>query len=148
MADRAPRVLVSACLLGARCRYDGAHRHYPGIEAALTGCEAVPVCPERAGGLPTPRIPCELRGGDGAAVWEGRATVVDRQGTDRSDAFREGARTCSQQAPAAAWALLKSGSPSCGVHSTWIDGAKVPGPGVFAALLAERGVPCRSEEEL
>lgn len=141
-------MLVSACLLGARCRYDGDHRHYPGVETALAASEVVPVCPEQAGGLPTPRIACELQGGDGHAVWTAEAAVVDRDGVDRSVAFRDGALRCRQQAPDAAWALLKSGSPSCGVHQTWIDGEKAPGQGVFAALLHTHGIPCKTEEDL
>lgn len=139
------RVLVSACLLGVPCRYDGAHKHYLGIEAALAGFEVVPVCPEQAGGLSTPRVPCDISGGDGHAVWERKAAVVDRDGVDRSAAFREGARACLQQAPDATWALLKSGSPSCGVHQTWIDGERVAGCGVFAALLAKHGIPAKTE---
>ncbi len=142
------RVLVSACLLGVRCRYDGDSKHYPGIEAALRGFEIVPVCPERAGGLPTPRVACDLSGGDGHEVWAGQACVVDRDGVDRSEAFRQGARRCLAQAPEAAWALLKSGSPSCGVHRTWIDGEQRAGQGVFAALLREQGIEARTEEEL
>jgi len=138
-------VLVSACLLGVPCRYDGAHKRYAGIEAALAGVEVVPVCPEQAGGLSTPRVPCDLSGGDGHAVWAGDASVVDRDGVDRSDAFRDGARACLELAPDAAWALLKSGSPSCGVHQTWIDGERVAGCGVFAALLARRGIPAKTE---
>jgi uncharacterized protein YbbK (DUF523 family) len=146
--SRPRRVLVSACLLGVACRYDGAHKRYPGVRAALEGFEVVPVCPEQAGGLSTPRVPCDLCGGDGHAVWARRASVIDREGADRSAAFREGARRCLQQAPDAAWALLKSGSPSCGVRRTWIDGQRVPGCGVFAALLAKRGIPARTEEQL
>jgi uncharacterized protein YbbK (DUF523 family) len=144
----APRVLVSACLLGHHCRYDGAHKRYPGIHALLEGAEAVPVCPEQAGGLPTPRVPCDLHGGDGHEVWAGRARVVDREGVDRSEAFRRGAERCLAQAPDAAWALLKAGSPSCGVRQTWIDGARVEGQGVFAALLSAEGIPSKTEEDV
>ncbi len=143
-----PRVLVSACLLGVRCRYDGEAKHYAGVQEALEGAELVPVCPEQAGGLPTPRVACDLSGGDGSAVWARKARVLDRDGVDRSAAFREGARRCLQAAPDAQWALLKSGSPSCGVRMTWIDGAKIPGQGVFAALLAARGTPTKTEEDL
>ncbi|MFH1810952.1 MAG: DUF523 domain-containing protein, partial [Pseudomonadota bacterium] len=66
-----PRVLVSACLLGVPCRYDGAHKRYDGIEEALEGCEVVLVCPEEAGGLGTPRTASECSGGDGAVVLAG-----------------------------------------------------------------------------
>jgi len=134
--------------MGVRCRYDGKNKRYPGVESALEGCEVVPVCPEQAGGLSTPRVACELRGGEGATVWAGDASVVDRDGVDRSAAFRQGAQASLERAPDATWALLKSGSPSCGVHRTWIDGEKVPGQGVFAALLRKHGIPTKTEQDL
>jgi uncharacterized protein YbbK (DUF523 family) len=140
------RVLVSACLLGVRCRYDGAHKRYDGVEQAIAGCEAVPVCPEVAGGLPIPRSASGLVGGDGAAVLAGRARVLSDGGEERTAAFLAGARACLAHAPDAAWALLKEGSPSCGVNLTWVDGRKVPGKGVFAALLTAAGIPLRTEE--
>lgn len=140
-------MLVSACLLGEPCRYDGNHKRYAGIEAALAGCEPVPVCPEEAGGLGTPRTASECCGGDGAAVLAGTARVVARdERTDRTAAFVSGARACLARAPEAAWALLKEGSPSCGVNRTWIDGVQVQGKGVFAALVAQAGIHARSEE--
>jgi len=140
------KVLVSACLLGVRCRYDGQHKRHVGVERALAGCEIVPVCPEQAGGLPTPRPACQLRGGDGEALWQDRARVVDALGVDQSAAFREGARRCLQQAPDARRALLKEGSPSCGVRRCVIDGESRPGMGVLAALLARQGVALETEE--
>ncbi|MFH1466745.1 MAG: 2-thiouracil desulfurase family protein, partial [Pseudomonadota bacterium] len=82
-------------------------------------------------------------------VLAGLARVVARdERADRTAAFAAGARACLAQAPDAAWALLKEGSPSCGVNLTWIDGEKVPGKGVFAALVAAVGIPARSEEDL
>jgi len=138
--------LVSACLLGERCRYDGQVLSYPGLLRTLEGAEVVAVCPEREGGLPTPRVPCDLQGGDGAAVWCGVARVLDRQGRDRTAQFRAGAQRCLEAAPDAAWALLKARSPSCGLRQVHVDGRLVPGQGVFAALLAQHGVRARDEE--
>ena len=79
--DRKPRALVSACLLGAACRYDGGSQALNRRDALLERCEVVPVCPEQLGGLPTPRTPSERR--------EGR--VVSRDGADVTDAFARGA---------------------------------------------------------
>ena len=79
-------ILVSACLVGCRCRYDqGAKPHDPVIALIREG-KAVPVCPEQMGGLPTPRLPAEIIGGDGDDVLDGRARVVNVAGEDVTDA--------------------------------------------------------------
>ena len=132
--------LASACLLGLRTRYDGGTKPHPDCLAALacrhTPCPVVPLCPEQLGGLPTPRPPAMLLGGDGFAVLDGRARVLDIHGRDLSAAFIRGA----EQALAAARMLdiriawLKSGSPSCGGG---------PRFGVTAALLARAGLDLR-----
>ncbi len=144
-------VLVSACLLGRRCRYDGGHRPLPGLERLLAdrGLEVVPVCPEELGGLGTPRPPAHLVGGDGAAVLEGRARVqVVQTGADVTGPFLQGARLAAQAAPRASLAVLKARSPSCGAGATWIDGAVRRGDGVFAALLRARGCRLLTDEEV
>jgi uncharacterized protein YbbK (DUF523 family) len=84
-------VAASACLLGYCCRYDG--RTSPSeILVNRAAEEAIfPICPEELGSLPTPRTPCELYGGDGFDVLEGRARVVDRKGNDVTQAFLKGA---------------------------------------------------------
>jgi uncharacterized protein YbbK (DUF523 family) len=137
------RILVSACLLGVRCRHDGRDRFEPGLrERAGPGATLVPACPEELGGLGTPRASAELRGGDGAAALEGRARVVDVHGRDVTEAFVRGAERALSIARAAgateAW--LTERSPSCGCRATHVDGAVVPGPGVAAALLARAGL--------
>lgn len=141
-------LLVSACLLGRPCRYDGGSRPDADVEARVVAWPGavVPVCPEELGGLGTPRPAAELRGGDGAAVWRGDAHVAVREtGEDVTDAFRRGAERALAAAPGAAAAILKARSPSCGCGSTWIDGAVEPGDGVFAALLRARGVELSTE---
>ena len=85
---RAERVLVSACLLGLRCRHDALPLDPLRLPEGLC---PVPLCPEQLGGLPTPRPPAQMVGGDGVAVLEGRARVVDQRGEDVTEAFLRGA---------------------------------------------------------
>jgi len=140
------KVLVSACLLGEPCRYDGRSKPHRGVRAALKGHEVVPVCPEELGGLGTPRPAAELRGG--TDVWGGCANVVRvEDGADVTAAFCAGARAARAAAPDASRAVLKARSPSCGVGRTYVDGELVPGDGVFAALLREQGVLLTTEED-
>jgi len=150
----APELLVSACLLGRACRYDGASKRHPRVadEAASwrsAGGQVVAVCPEELGGLDTPRPAAGLTGGDGAAVLAGDARVVRNDGGgDVTEAFVLGARRAAACAPGARRAILKARSPSCGCAGTWIDGRIQPGDGVFAALLRSRGVSVQTEEAL
>ena len=139
------RTLVSACLLGRACRYDGGSKP---VEAALGLPDVVPVCPEELGGLGTPRPPAQLVGGDGAAVLEGSARVLREDGVDVSEAFLVGAREAARIGEGCFRAVLKARSPSCGVGQTWIDGRVRQGDGVFAALLRARGLELLSDEEL
>lgn len=99
----------------------------------LDGKKWVPVCPEQLGGLPTPRTPADLIGGNGHDVLAGRATVVDRHGTDVTHQFIQGARQCLAiaQSQNITTALLKARSPSCGLN---------PVMGVTAALLSANGI--------
>lgn len=140
--DDAP-VLVSACLLGVPCRYNGRSATHPAALRLLEAGRAVPVCPELLGGLPTPRAPVELN--------KGRA--VDSNGRDVTAEFRSGALAALAQGleRGCASALLKSRSPSCGcgqVYDGQFRGVLVPGDGLFAALLKERGFQVCCEDEL
>jgi len=150
-------VIVSACLLGVHCRYDGEAVVPEGTECCLAGkllaqlCEEgiVPVCPEQWGGLPTPRSPALIVGGDivldadGYDVLAGRARVINTDGDDVTENYLRGARDVVDMAK---WlgvrkAYLKSKSPSCGVGglSDGDDGVR-PGDGVAAALLMQNGI--------
>lgn len=146
--------LVSACLLGQDCRYDGRSKPASAVIAQVehwraSGEEVVAVCPEELGGLGTPRPAAELRGGDGAAFWQGAARVRRvEDGQDVSAAFRRGAERAAQLGEGAVEAVLKARSPSCGCGLTEIDGEKRPGDGVFAALLRARGLRLRTDEEV
>ena len=137
------RVLISACLLGVSCRYDGASKPHS-LAAALARChELVPVCPEQLGGLATPRPPAERQGN----------RVVTRSGTEVPEAFCRGAagtlRLCKALNCQAA--VLKERSPSCG-HGQIYDGTFTAtlskGDGVTAELLGSHGIRVYGESQL
>ena len=146
-------ILISACLLGRACRYDGQSKPNRSVqrfceESEGEGVRWVPVCPEELGQLGTPRPAAELCGGDGQHVWDGAARVVRVvDGKDLTEAFRKGAERAHQAAPQAKLAILKARSPSCGVRQTSIDGRFQSGMGVFAALLKRAGIPVISDED-
>ena len=137
-------ILVSACLLGEACRYDGKSQPCEALRALAGSYDLVPVCPEQLGGLPTPRTPSEIQP-DGC--------VVDHTGADRSEAFAAGARETLRIARmhSCTRAVLKAKSPSCGVHEIYdgtFTGTIIPGKGVTAALLHEAGIALLDESEL
>ena len=147
-------ILVSACLLGVSCRYDGTSKPSPRVISHLEGKTYIAVCPEEAGGLSTPRPPCVLTGGDGRDVLTGRARLVDSHGIDRTAAFIVGAETAAAHAltTGASFAILKERSPSCGIHRVTVEQGNGPeetrGMGVTAALLVSHGIRVISEEEV
>ncbi|MFJ9950547.1 DUF523 domain-containing protein [Kitasatospora sp. NPDC091207] len=139
------KILVSACLAGVPCRYDGRAKTAEAVAGLVAEGLGVVVCPEGAGGLPTPRPPAEIVGGDGADVLDGRARVVDATGADRTEAFLDGARQAlaAAEAAGARRALLMARSPSCGcgrVYDGTFTGESRPGDGVTAALLRRAGI--------
>ena len=135
-------ILVSACLAGCRCRYDGKDNLVPEIrDLVLTG-RAVTVCPESAGGLPTPRDPSEIVGD----------RVLSCRGADVTREYRCGAEAALEKARkyGCRLAVMKAKSPSCGrglVHNGRFDGGLVGGDGLAAKLLMENGVEVITEEE-
>jgi uncharacterized protein YbbK (DUF523 family) len=143
-------VLVSACLLGRECRYDGRHNRDNALERELAarGLRAVAFCPEEHGGLGTPRPAAWIEAGGAGAVLDGSARVVTDAGVDVTEGFLRGARgaleTCAVHAIRRAF--LKERSPSCGVHNTHADGRLVAGPGVTAELLRRHGVAVEGVE--
>lgn len=137
------RLLVSACLLGCRCRYDGASREHPLAKGLAERHTLVPVCPEQLGGLSTPRPPAERRDG----------LVVTRDGADVTEQYRRGAeealRLCRGLGCEAA--VLKERSPSCGcgeIYDGTFSGALTAGDGVTAELLRSGGVPVCGESQM
>lgn len=146
MSDRPQpeKVLVSACLLGRRCRYDGRENRDGALERELeaAGCEPVPFCPEEHGGLGTPRPPAWIERLSAAAVLDGEDRVVTDEGRDVSAAFVRGAEgaLAACRAHGIRRAFLKERSPSCGVRATHVGDAVAPGPGVTAELLQRNGI--------
>lgn len=141
----APRpVLVSACLLGRACRYDGRHNLDGALERELAerGEVAVPYCPEEEGGLGTPRPPAWIEARGAAKVLDGTDRIVTEEGDDVTEAFQRGARGALERCRAhgVRRAYLKERSPSCGVACTHVENRVVEGPGVTAALLALEGI--------
>ncbi|MCG6573117.1 DUF523 domain-containing protein [Pseudomonas sp. AF32] len=148
------KILVSRCLLGHRVRYDGgASGPFDVLQQWLDEGRVVPLCPEVAGGLPTPRAPAEIAGGQGVRVLDGEVAVVTADGEDVSAQFLSGAHQALDQVRehGIRIAVLKANSPSCGNLLTYdgtFSGVKVRGEGVTAALLKRHGVKVFSELQL
>lgn len=149
-----PMVLISACLLGQRVRYDGGHKKllHRLIDELQAAGRLVPICPEMLGGLPTPRPAAEIRGeGDGASVLDDLAIITSQDGRDMTSEFLSGADAALQIAKSrnCRYAIMAEKSPSCGsrqVYSGNFDGVLQPGQGVTAALLARHGITVISSE--
>ena len=145
-----PRYVVSGCLAGLCCRYDGGSNPCAQVVKLVEAGLAVPVCPESLSGLPVPRPPCEqmLYGPD-----KGEIRVLSRDGADVTAAFELGAERALSAALAtgAREAILKARSPSCGVGEVY-DGSFShtlrPGDGLWAARLREAGFRLWTEDSL
>ena len=138
-------ILVSACLLGINCKYNGKNNRNPFVLELGQKSPLVPVCPEQLGGLPTPRVCAEITGGAGKEVLEKKARVVNHQGEEVTSYFLKGAAETLRLAEimGSNMAILKSHSPSCGsgfIYSGEFDGKLKEGEGVTAALLREKGL--------
>ena len=145
-------MLVSACLAGRACRYNGASSDDDAVARLVAEGRAVAVCPEQDGGLATPRPPAEIVGGDGADVLAGRARVVTDAGRDVTEEYVRGAHVALEKARAvgAVTAVLKSRSPSCGkgcIHDGTFTGATTTGDGVTTALLEAHGIAVVTEDD-
>lgn len=138
-------MIVSACLAGVNCRYDGTNCFDGEIEEMSRRGEAFPVCPEQLGGLPIPRVPCEIEKGTGEDVLAGRSRVVNAEGEDVTAHFVRGAwqTLALVRALGIREGVFKAHSPSCGVERIKRNGRLVKGPGVCAALLLKEGVRFR-----
>ncbi|WP_327090580.1 DUF523 domain-containing protein [Nonomuraea sp. NBC_01738] len=150
------KILVSACLMGRKVRYDGRAKTSSDTRLAAWREEGrlVVFCPEVAGGLPTPRPAAEIEGGaGGAAVLAGAARVLATDGSDVTAEFVAGARAALAFAQSAGvrLAVLKEGSPSCGsltVYDGTFGGGRVPGRGATTALLEQHGIRVFAEDRI
>jgi uncharacterized protein YbbK (DUF523 family) len=142
-------ILVSACLAGMHCRYDGRARTDERVRTDVEAGRAIPVCPEMLAGLPAPRPPAEIVGGDGTDVLDGTARVLDADGTDLTDHYLAGARRtlAIARAAGASSATLQERSPSCGSGQRYdgsFTGSLTAGAGVTTALLRRNAITVRA----
>ncbi len=151
MSFRSP-VLVSACLLGVGCRYDGTDDLCLAVVDYLQTqqLQPIPVCPEQLGGLPTPRPKAWFTKGDGQDYLQQGAQLIDEHGLDVGSIFLRGAeetlriaRICGCEK-----AILKQRSPSCGSHQIHRNGELVHGVGITCAVLLQAGLQVTCEENL
>lgn len=143
-------VLVSACLLGRECRYDGSANRDSVLERELEvrGERAVPFCPEEHGGLGTPRPPAWIERTSAADVLDGKDRVVTDAGRDVTREFVRGAEGALEKCKlhGITHAFLKARSPSCGSCQTHVAGKLVDGHGVTTELLRRHGIDVTSIE--
>ncbi|WP_367565281.1 DUF523 domain-containing protein [Lacrimispora sp.] len=151
MEKKRENILVSACLLGVNCRYDGGNGLQEGLMGLMDKYSLIPVCPEQLGGMETPREPAEQISSDTGEYSKGR--VVTCSGKDVTDSFFKGAEETLKLAAlyGCKKAILKERSPSCGygtVYDGTFSGTKIPGSGVTARLLAENEILVYGESKI
>lgn len=137
------KILVSACLLGKNCKYNGGNNLNQNVLDFIEGHEVIGVCPEQLGGLSTPRLPAEIVEG----------VVTNKEGISVDAEFRKGAQTALAAAleKKVDLAILQSRSPSCGVKEIYdgsFSGKKIKGQGVFAKLLSAHGIKVLDAEDV
>ena len=135
--------MVSACLAGVNCKYDGKNNRSEKVVRLMEENEVILICPEQMGGLPTPRVPSEIRDG----------VVMNKIGENVDHEFRAGAQMALEIAlkEKPDLIVLQSRSPSCGVKQRYdgtFTGTLVDGSGVTAQLLMENGFRCIDVEDL
>lgn len=136
-------ILISACLLGVNCRYDGTSKTIPELEDLMSKHTLIPVCPEQLGGLSTPRSPAEVKGD----------LVISKDGVDVTEEFIKGAEETLKIAKIynCIYAILKERSPSCGsdkIYNGTFSKTIIDGDGIAAKLLKENGIRVIGESEI
>ena len=137
------KIMVSGCLLGENCKYNGGNNYSEKVAEYIKGHEVISVCPECMGGLPTPRVPAEIVNG----------IVTNKEGMNVDAQFRKGVEIALEIAKREQidLAILQSRSPSCGVKQIYdgtFSGTRIDGQGVFAKLLKENSFQMIDVEEL
>ncbi len=146
------KILLSACLAGVKCVYDGTDKLKPALARLYRNKEAIIFCPEKAGGFKIPHPPSEILGASGEDVLENKAQVVSKNGKDVTVYFLKGAKKVLALAKKKGikQAVMKARSPSCGcglIYDGSFSGKLVKGYGVTAALLKKNGIKVMSDEE-
>jgi len=136
--------IVSACLVGVNCRFDGKNKLDGHLLKVFKRGELLPVCPEQLGGLPTPRVPAKIIDGDGYGVLDGKTTVINEKNENVTENFVRGATEVLKIAKSLdiKEAILESKSPSCGSGKLYDEasGSSIKGDGVLTALLKRNGI--------
>lgn len=146
-------ILVSACLCGVNCKYNGGNNLDTRVLKLLKEGKAIPICPEQLGGQSTPRAPHEIVNGTGADILGGKCKVLGPDGEDDvTDEFLKGAYETLKiaQECEVKVAILKARSPSCGhgiIYDGTFSGSKIPGNGVTAELLERYGIKIFTEDD-
>ena len=136
-------ILISACLLGCACRYDGKSKPHPDVQKLMEKHTLIPVCPEIYGGLPTPRPPSEIAGD----------RVINSEGKDVTAEYMRGAKEALRMAEqfGCTAAVLKAKSPSCGrgaVYDGTFSRTLTNGDGITVTLLQKHGIKVYTEDEI
>ena len=137
------KIMVSGCLLGENCKYNGGNNFSEKVAEYIKGHEVISVCPECLGGLPTPRVPAEIVNG----------VVTNKEGVIVDEEFRKGAEIALELAKKEKidLAILQSRSPSCGtkqIYDGTFSGKRIDGQGIFAKLLGENGFQMIDVEDM
>ena len=145
-------ILISACLAGINCKYNGGSNYNEDFAGLVSEGKAMPVCPEQLGGCPTPRPAVEISGGTGADVLDGKCSAVRKNGENVSSHLIKGAEEVLKIArlSGAKKAVLKARSPSCGcgtIYDGTFTGKVKKGNGVTAELLLRNGIEVETEEQ-
>ena len=140
-------ILVSACLVGINCKYNGGNNYNEKIFELVKKGEAIPICPEQLGGLQTPRIPSEIK------IIDGKRHVINKEGEDVTQNFEKGAVEVLELAKKLniKKAILQPRSPSCGVgkiYSGNFNGELIEGNGILAELFIKNGIEIINPDEL
>ena len=141
---KSKKILISACLAGVQCRYDGRDKFSKKVLEILRQGEAIIICPELLVGFKIPRSSCNIIGGTGKDVLNGNARIVGKDGLDYTDMFVSGAKKALKIALEnnVKKAYLRDKSPSCGVGRLYNDNGEgfKKANGIFAQLLVENGI--------
>jgi uncharacterized protein YbbK (DUF523 family) len=137
------KILVSACLLGENCKYNGGNNYNAAVAEYVKGKEVLPICPEMMAGMGCPRTPIEIVNG----------VLVDKNGRNVDAALRDAAARALELAEKEQidLAILQSRSPTCGVNQVYdgtFSGRLIPGQGVFARMLMDAGFAVRDAEDI
>lgn len=137
------KILVSACLLGVKCKYNGGDNRNEAVIRYCHDKEIIAMCPEMEAGMPCPRIPVEIVKGK----------VTDRNGKDMDRVYRRGVDSVMARIKAdpPVRAILKAKSPTCGVHEIYdgtFTGVRIPGQGILTEALGKEGIPVVDEKDI